>query len=260
MKQPFSGLYATYYDSLFPPDAEELAFYKNFLCSQEEPALEVACGAGTLLTAYAREGFKVHGLDCSKEMLDQVTVKAQKAGLHIPLYHQALEELDLPLQFQTIYIPSCAFMFITDPVQAAQTLRRLHEHLVPGGQLILSSFLPYQEMMSGQFERHCVRDVGVDAVTHITMYQTVEYDFVKQLRTCVLEFELWHIGMLQTQEQHTFIYRWYGVEELSAMMRTAGFSEITLYGDYQLKPVDAHIETFIMYAKKGPSICTGASL
>lgn len=250
MEQPFTGLYAQHYDVLFPLDTDELFFYQALLKRSPGWVLEIGCGTGTLLIGLCAFGCDVHGLDCSKPMLTRAAHRAHQAGIAIPLYHQACEELNLPCQFQSIIVSSCSFMFVTDYHQAQQTLQRLYKHLAPGGQLITTSFLPYQEMMSGQFERHCIRDVALDASSQLTVYQTVDYDHVRQLRTCVLDFELWRAGIVHQQEQQSFLYRWYGVNELIAMVKAAGFGDITVYGDYQLQPIAADTETVIVVAHK----------
>jgi SAM-dependent methyltransferase len=250
MRQPFLGLYATYYDALFPLDETELQFYRYFLQCNPGPALEIGCGTGSLLCALGREGFAVHGLDCSEPMLTIAARKAHQAGIYPDLYHQALETCDVARAFKTIYISSCSFMFITDHVQAQQTLARLYEQVLPGGQLIITSFLPYQEMMSGVLGRQCIHDVALDGQSQLTVYQTVAYDHARHVRTCNLDFELWRSGALCTHEHHTFFYRWYGVEELVAMIKAAGFSDVVTYGDYQLQPIVADAETLIVVARK----------
>jgi len=250
MQQPFVGLYATYYDVLFPLDETELNFYCHWARHAQGPVLEIGCGTGNMLCALARNGFEVHGLDCSKPMLDLAARKAHESGLSLQLHHQALEALALPHTFSMISVSSCSFMFLTDYVQAQQTLTRLYDHMSLGGYLLISSFLPYQEMMSGVSGRQCIHDITLDDQSQLTVYQTVTYDSVHHTRTCVLDFELWCSGTIHQQEQHAFLYRWYGVEELMTMIKAAGFCDVAAYGDYQTLPLAADAETVIVVARK----------
>lgn len=250
MEQPFTGAYAQYYDALFPLDTKELFFYHALLKRNPGPALEIGCGTGTLMIALRALGCDVHGLDCSQAMLERAVQKAHQTGIAVPLYHQAVETMHVPHAFQTIFISSCSFMFITDVQTAQQTLHRLYDQLMPGGQLIITSFLPYQEMMSGLLERQCIHDVVLDEQSQLTVYQTIDYDGARQLRQCVLDCELWRSGTVHKHEQHRFMYRWYGVEELMALIKAADFSDGVAYGDYQMHPVVADTETVIIVAIK----------
>ncbi len=51
---------------------------------------------------------------------------------------QEMQDLDLPRRFRTICVPSSSFQLVLDPADASQAMQRFHNHLEPGGALLMS--------------------------------------------------------------------------------------------------------------------------
>ena len=65
-----------------------------------------------------------------------------KGGRSPNLYCQAMHELDLPRRYRTIFV--CGGLGLgSTREQDQQALRRLYEHLKPGGRLVLDNEVPY---------------------------------------------------------------------------------------------------------------------
>lgn len=102
-----------------------------------EPVLEIGCGQGNILLALRAEGIDVDGCDLSLDMLAIAAHSARERGLGVSLYWQAMQDLSLPRRYRTILVPSGALMHLTDPSEVMDTLQRIHQHLLPGGGLLL---------------------------------------------------------------------------------------------------------------------------
>lgn len=120
----------------------EIAFFQQQIEKYGQPALDAGCGTGRLLIPFLRAGLDVDGCDVSGDMLAYCKQAAEREGLAPRLYLQALHELNLPRQYQTIVV--CGVFGIgVSRAQDFIALQRFHEHLLPGGVLLLDHDLPY---------------------------------------------------------------------------------------------------------------------
>ncbi len=121
-----------------PPD--KLEFYSDWCQRLGGPALEAMCG-GRFLIPLLERGADIHGVDASAEMLNLCRTKAEERGIAAHLYAQFVQQLDLPRQFAFIFIPDGSFSLI--PAQeAANSLERLRDHLLPNGTFMIELFAP----------------------------------------------------------------------------------------------------------------------
>jgi ubiquinone/menaquinone biosynthesis C-methylase UbiE len=114
------------------------------IINQGGTALDVGCGTGRLLLRYLQEGLDVEGVDTSADMLSICREKAAARGLDAPvLYQQAMQDLDVPGKYRTIYIPCGTFCLLIDRAQAFEALNRFHACLEPEGVLVFNLFWPF---------------------------------------------------------------------------------------------------------------------
>src|SRR5215216_5082202 len=122
----------------------EIAYFQRQIEKYGQPALDAGCGTGRLLIPFLRAGLDVDGCDISGDMLMYCQQTAEREGLSPRLYQQALHELDLPRQYQTIVV--CGVFGIgVGREQDLVALQRFHQHLLPGGILVLEADVPYQD-------------------------------------------------------------------------------------------------------------------
>lgn len=76
--------------------------YAEFIRDQE-PALELGCGDGDPLIALRQRGLKVDGIDSSADMLERCRHNAAEVGTPVTVWHQAMESLDLPRRYRSIF-------------------------------------------------------------------------------------------------------------------------------------------------------------
>src|ERR1700677_3789529 len=110
-------------------------FYRAIIERQGGPALDVGCGAGRLILDYLAAGLDVDGVDNSPEMLALCREKAAALDIDLEgrIFLQEMHRLDLPRKYATIFVPSLSFQLVLEPADAAQTMTRFYEHLLPGG-------------------------------------------------------------------------------------------------------------------------------
>ena len=120
------------YDRLVPPGPCE-PFYLDLADRVGGPVLELACGSGRLTLPLARGGREVVGLDVSPAMLDAARVKAVRAGLEVRWVRGDMETFDLNGRFGLILVSCNSLGHLTEPDALDRALRRIREHLAPGG-------------------------------------------------------------------------------------------------------------------------------
>lgn len=126
----YYGLMATTWD-LFRGDTsqwEDRFFYLDLIDQYGQPVLDVGCGTGRLVLDYLSNSIDVDGVDNSPEMLAICRDKAEKRGLDLDLYQQAMESLNLPRKYRTILNTELhrKWQAYIDTAFAAGRLRRLN--------------------------------------------------------------------------------------------------------------------------------------
>ena len=254
MIQPYTKLYAQLYDRLFPAGEDEINFYRHFLRPPEHGthrALECACGTGNILLACLERGVIIDGLDCSSDMLDICAGKAAQHKKQVALHCASMHDFSFAHRYNTIYIPACSFMLLIDRMHAQRALENFYAHLLPGGQLLISLFLPFNETSQSDTVVRIKKDLH-DPITdtRTILYESLRYRPFEQLRIGLYRLETHRDGRLHQTELYEFAWRRYGAHEFRLMLKAAGFESITCYGDHALEPAGDHDETIIFKAVK----------
>ena len=124
-------------------DPAELPLLEEFLKSHPGPCLDLGCGSGRLLLPLLKSGFEIEGLDCSPDMLALCREYATAYDVTPTLHEGNMQSFQLPGLYQSVIIPAFTFQILPNPSLALQCI---HRHLVPGGALYLSVFIPQAEL------------------------------------------------------------------------------------------------------------------
>ncbi|MBP1966673.1 SAM-dependent methyltransferase [Paenibacillus aceris] len=129
----------------------DLEYYRDRLKHCKGPILEAMVGSGRVIIPLLESGLLVDGVDYSPEMLASCRQRCEDRKLVPHLYDSNLQELSLPNKYEAIIIPGGSFLLIEKREESLNALRRLYQHLQPGGRLILDIFLPDTNFECGQF-------------------------------------------------------------------------------------------------------------
>jgi SAM-dependent methyltransferase len=258
------GLMARWWAEFNAAEPDELAYYRSAIERFGQPALDLGCGAGRLLLPLMAAGLDVDGADVSADMLAWAADLGAAQGLKPALYAQALHELDLPRRYNTIF--ACGVIGIGGTrAQDRLALRRVFEHLLPGGALVFSHELPYsaadqvrwERWLPGhrgdiphawpaQGERRTARD-GDDIEL---IDRLADFDPLLQRMTGETTVHLWHGGTVTAEEQHRIDINLYFAQELMLMLQDAGFREIAIEGDYTGVPATSDDGNVVFVARR----------
>jgi SAM-dependent methyltransferase len=255
------GLVARWWAEVNRPDQAELAYLRAAIARFGEPALDLGCGTGRLLLPLLAAGLDVDGTDISPDMLAEAGAAAAAAGVTADgrLAAQAFDELDLPRRYGTVF--SIGSFAIGGSVERdAEALRRVHDHLRPGGAVLLSyevisdddhamlatSDRPYPRPWPEEGMRATLADGDeLELRTRASAYDAAT-------RTHILEIHalLWRGGSLMREETGALRNTYYRPEDVVAMLRAAGFDDVEVEGPYTGRSPDPGDETVVVVARR----------
>lgn len=250
----YSGLVAETYDLLVSNDTMgDAGFFRAVIRDRGEPALEIGCGTGRLLLDYVAEELDVEGVDSSEHMLRICCRNAETRGLDVTVHLQAMQTLDLPRRFRTVFVPASSFMLLTDRREAETALARFYAHVMPGGQLLVSLDLPPRSDGRADSEgmwrlrRHGSRPG--DGAT-VECWEKVRDDTAAQLRTAEIRYELKRDGRALVRYEATQVIRWYTQQEFCDMLERAGFARIEVLRGHTMQPADPNDASFVCRGRR----------
>jgi len=243
----------------FNTEGPEIAYFQALIERFGQPALDLACGTGRLLIPFLRAGLDVDGCDISADMIRLCREKAEREGLAPRLYVQPMHELALPGKYRTIVV--CGGFGIGGTRQQDQeSLRRIFQHLEPGGTLLLDNYLPYEDAEDWQCwlpenrqklpepwpaSGHRKRAANGDELE--LRRRVAAMDPLDQVATQQISVELWRDGQMVQREERSLLNRFYFRNELLDMLAAAGFDVLQVLEGYAREAAtpDSRILVFI---------------
>lgn len=246
------GLVARWWAEFSEP-GPEIDYFRRFV-EEGEPALDVACGTGRLLLPYLRAGLDVDGCDISADMLAHCREAAEREGLSPNLYAQAMHELDLPRCYRTVFVCG-GFGLGSSRDQDVEALRRLYDHLEPGG--LLAFDVEAREPAAPELRRPWGeprgRRLGSDGAEYALQGRVADFDPVARRITRELRAYMWRDGELVAEEEHVLTETFYMEHELVPMLEGAGFVDVEVRGQHNDLPPTPE-DDFLVYLARRPSV------
>ncbi len=248
----YTDLVAELYDGWFVDNpTKDSEAYRTFFFKKTGPILEIGSGTGRLLLHYLRQGFDIEGIDDSDAMLAICKRKAAKNKLKPVIHHQRMQDLSLDNRFATIIIPFATFMVLHRIEDVHEALKRFYDHLLPGGHLVFSMFIPHLSEEESRRRRWHLRRLAERADGSLAICNEVNtYDLIEQAKFGTYRYEIVKDGEVVSVQTSFQKFRWYGKYELSVMLEKAGFNDITATQNYQEVEIPHHHSALLFSAKR----------
>jgi SAM-dependent methyltransferase len=244
----------------FNLDGPEIEYFRPYV-EAGQPALDAGCGTGRLLVPWLHAGLDVDGCDVSPDMLACVRERCDEEGLEPPnLYAQAMDELDLPRRYGAIVVCGALGLGGSD---LSVALRRLYDHLEPGGVLVADNEVPYADSLWKYFpkqERSTLpqpwRESGERRVmadgSHLELRsRIVEGDPLAQRATREIRALLWRGDEVVAEELHTLGTNMHSTREIVLELEAAGFRNVELRAGYEDRAPTGD-DVFVVFIAKKP--------
>lgn len=256
------GLVAEYWgahDDEFRP--HEIPYFRRFVEDGGGPALDVACGTGRLLLPYLRAGLDVDGCDVSEDMVGLCRERAFREGLSPTLWAQPMHELDAPRRYRTIYVCG-AFGLGSTREQDEEALRRFHDHLEPGGTLLVDLEVPWADE---HLWRHWTSEGRAElprppkergdppaspGVAYELRVRCLALNPLAQHVVYEIHVEKWRDGVLEGEEVRRIDINLYFPNEILLLLERAGFRDVAVHGDHVEAPPTPDDEFVVFVARK----------
>ncbi|HMM96797.1 class I SAM-dependent methyltransferase [Phycicoccus sp.] len=226
------------------------------------PGLDLACGAGRLLVPLVAAGLDVDGVDVSADMLASCATAAEAVGASPRLFRQPLHALDLPRRYGVAY--ACGALGLgSTRAQDAQALRRIREHLLPGGVLVLDNEVPWSNPTV--WERWTRPDAPADPVPrppsegrraapdgceYALAARLLGVDPHLQQERWEMHAWQWRDDVLVASEHSTLTANVYFTGELVLLLEGAGFTDVELRGGYTDRAPGPGDDTVVAVARR----------
>jgi SAM-dependent methyltransferase len=204
----------------------------------------------------------VDGCDVSADMIAVCRERAGREGLAPNLYVQAMHELDLPRRYRTIYVCG-SFGLGSDRVRDREALRRFHDHLEPGGTLLLDAELPYADPRQWRYwlkeERASLpearrppgeRRPAPSGAEYELRHRILELDPLNQHVVLEMHGERWRDGILEAEEDHRLDIGLYFLNELLVLLELAGFTDVVVHGEHEERPATPDDDFVVLVARR----------
>lgn len=225
--QAYGELSSLFYDATENYASEqEIKFFTSFIEQHPGRVLEAMSGSGRLQIPLMQRGYIVDGVDISYAMLARCQQRCAKLGLEPELYEQSLENLALPYKYSTITIAVGSLQLITDSNLLLKALKNLNAHMLPGGNLLIDTFVP--DITLDEF---CVSRVRLDEHRVLRLTKRHVFDVVKKLADSFCLYELIVDGIVQQQEDELIEVFWHSDTEWRELLLEAGFEVMRIHDE-----------------------------
>jgi len=209
-----------------------------------ETVLDLACGTGTIACLLAERGYRVTATDFSEEMLTQAMAKAAVLEERAPLFLcQSMPRLRLAEPVDAVVSTLDSLNYLTRERDIRETFKRVYRWLKDGGAFIFDVNTPYklrrmdhQMYMDETEESFCVWRTFFSERTQVCTYQV---DLFR-----LNEDESWDREFEEHRE------RAWSEAQLREFLTDAGFTNITISGDLNMKPPKPEEDRWIVRAEK----------
>lgn len=239
--------WAYWYDFINEKKREDKQFYMD-LVNESDLALEIGCGTGRVYFDMIENGYNVHGLDLSEEMLEILRSKADEKDIKLgKLYNQNVMTMDINNSYDLIYYPFNSITHVNGGVNnQLKTFENIRSHLNSSGKFAFDIF---------------VLDFDV-----IEDYNNVKYKYFEHNNT-KYKFETW--AEIDSQVEQTIKSKnriinldknkieWdkdhkltlYPKQQLELLLRSSGFSEYNFYHNFTDEDLKENSEIMSIVAK-----------
>lgn len=201
--------------------------------------LDLCCGTGRHTLEFARRGFNATGVDRTAAYLEQGRAAAAKENLKLEFVQSDMREFARPASFDGAINFFTAFGYFDDPTDDLKVARNLFESVKPRGKVVLD--MNGKEILAGKFREH---DFTRRNDGSIVLEERRIVDGWRRIEN------RWTLIQGNERRERTLTLRLYSGAELDGLLRTAGFSQVDLYGSLARTPYDQKAERLIAVAAR----------
>lgn len=227
-------LYDEYLNERTPVEVDQLEALLRLRPPLE--VLDLGCGQGRHVIELARRGYRTTGLDLSPFLLGVARERASAAGVTAVWIEGDMRQPPKGRAFELVLSLFTSFGYFDDDADNDLVLRAAAGVLVAGGRMVL-------EILNGDRAVKQFREREWFPVGQMTVFEERTIDPVRN-RLAVRR------TVVRGDDRETSFHsiRLYRGTEIDRRLRAAGFAEVSLYGDWDGRPVSDESDRIIAVA------------
>lgn len=206
---------------------------------QDSRVLDLACGPGRVTLQFARRGARVTGVDLNQAYLDKARKSAERSGLDIEWVCADMREFRTDATFDLAVCLYNSFGYFVDDHSDARVLENIHASLKPDGHVVLDHL--GREM--------CEHAISLDPYVETREGLTVEHRAELREDNSILHC-VWKITDGKTCDRFVTEQHIYSAEELTGLVKNAGFDTIECFGGYERGVYTPESDRLLLIASK----------
>lgn len=234
--------FALLYDELYPAEAK-IAFFVRLArqLSARGPIriLDLGCGTGRLACELAGQGHRVTGADPAPVML--AVARRRPGAERVEWIEAGALDLHLEDRFDLAIMTGHVFQVFLEDEEIASVLRGLRGHLCPGGRAVFETRNPAAriwERWAPEVPRRIeTADIGV----------VESHRVVTAIEGEIVTYEH-HMRYGEARRVNSNRMRFVTQGELTGFLAAAGFTDVTLHGDWDGTPAGPEQPELIVVA------------
>lgn len=240
-----------YYTQAYAKRTADVLFYVELAQELGGRVLEYGAGNGRITLPMARLGRQVTAVDLSASMLadlrERLRHEPADVASRVTVRRGDMRKLRLGERFRVVLCPFNTFLHLYERTDVEAFLARVHEHLAPGGELVLDVSIPSAEELARDPERLCRTVPFRHSSGKVVRYgERFDYDPLRQVLFVAMEFEPTDgSGAWMTPLAH----RQFFPRELEALLHYNGFRIAESYGDFDRSAPTAQSVTLLLRCK-----------
>lgn len=207
--------------------------------------LELACGTGNLTIPLTKKNYDIAGIDISEEMLSVAREKAEKEGVELVLLQQDIAQLDFDITNLDCVLCACdGFNYITYDDDLENVFTKTYELLKEDGIFIfdISSFYKLSTILGNNMYGENRDDIAYMWQNYFDDEENlVEMELAFFIKDEFEKFE-------RFEEVHQ--QRAYTEDEILDMLKSSGFKNIKVYGDFTFEAPKQDSQRIFFVCKK----------
>jgi SAM-dependent methyltransferase len=203
--------------------------------------LDLCCGLGRHAIEFAKQGFRVTGVDITQSYLDFARDKALASNIELELINADILVFNKPASFDLIVNLFNSFGYFEKHADNVQVLQHCFASLKPGGKLLMELYS--KEVVALHFKEGYSFEQD-DYSINVQQLIKNNWSWIECNWTVIKD------GM---EKALSYSHWLYSASELKDMLTTCGFENISFYGNLAGIPFDQKAETLVIVAEKAAS-------
>lgn len=181
--------------------------------------LDLPCGIGRHSLEFSRRGYRVTGVDRTRNYLRQAQRQAKKEGLDVEWIQQDMRRFARLRAFDAAINLFTSFGYFDDQADDRKVLANFFRSLKPGGKLLMD--LMGKEVLAKKFQPRSWSEEDGTIILEERLL-TRHWSWIESR---------WTLIKGRSMRAFRVAHRLYSAEELASLLQAVGFRKVSIYGN-----------------------------